>query len=121
MNDRPDPDELLALANAEAERERRGKLKVFFGATAGVGKTFAMLEAAQELKRRGIDVVVGVVESVEAWEPGGEPRFVSGFVRPGVGSNGYQPIRLPSHTSGHACASWLVTWKTPWRSGVPRW
>jgi len=62
-SDRPDPDELLALANAEEERERRGKLKVFFGATAGVGKTFAMLEGARELARRGVDVVVGVVET----------------------------------------------------------
>ncbi|HSS78676.1 MAG TPA: sensor histidine kinase KdpD [Thermoanaerobaculia bacterium] len=61
--DRPDPDELLALANAEEERESRGKLKVFFGATAGVGKTFAMLEGARELARRGVDVVVGVVET----------------------------------------------------------
>jgi two-component system sensor histidine kinase KdpD len=60
---RPDPEALLALANAEEERERRGKLKVFFGATAGVGKTFAMLQAAQELKRRGVDVVAGVVET----------------------------------------------------------
>ncbi len=61
--DRPNPDELLVLANAEAERERRGKLKVFFGATAGVGKTYAMLEGARELARRGVDVVVGVVET----------------------------------------------------------
>ncbi|HEV7507397.1 MAG TPA: sensor histidine kinase KdpD [Thermoanaerobaculia bacterium] len=61
--DRPDPDELLALANAEEERERRGKLKVFFGAAAGVGKTYAMLEGARELARRGVDVVVGVVET----------------------------------------------------------
>jgi two-component system sensor histidine kinase KdpD len=61
--DRPDPDELLALANAEAEQERRGKLKVFFGATAGVGKTYAMLEGARELARRGVDVVVGVIET----------------------------------------------------------
>jgi two-component system sensor histidine kinase KdpD len=60
---RPDPDALLALAQAEEERERRGKLKVFFGATAGVGKTFAMLQAAQELRRRGVDVVVGAVET----------------------------------------------------------
>jgi two-component system sensor histidine kinase KdpD len=60
---RPNPDSLLALANAEEERERRGRLKVFLGATAGVGKTFAMLQAAQELKRRGVDVVVGVVET----------------------------------------------------------
>jgi two-component system sensor histidine kinase KdpD len=60
---RPDPEALLALAQAEEERERRGKLKVFFGATAGVGKTYAMLQAAQELRRRGVDVVVGVVET----------------------------------------------------------
>ena len=61
--ERPDPDALLALANAEEEAARRGKLKVFLGATAGVGKTFAMLEAARELKRRGIDVLVGVAET----------------------------------------------------------
>ncbi|MFL6263821.1 MAG: DUF4118 domain-containing protein [Thermoanaerobaculia bacterium] len=60
---RPDPEALLALAKAEEERALRGKLKVFFGATAGVGKTFAMLQAAQELKRRGIDVVIGWVET----------------------------------------------------------
>ncbi|HVR97161.1 MAG TPA: sensor histidine kinase KdpD [Thermoanaerobaculia bacterium] len=63
MDNRPDPDALLALAKAEEERERRGKLKVFFGATAGVGKTYAMLEAAHELRRRGIDVVAGYVET----------------------------------------------------------
>ncbi len=63
MHNRPDPDALLALAQAEEERERRGKLKVFFGATAGVGKTYAMLEAARELKARGVDVVVGWVET----------------------------------------------------------
>src|SRR5436309_1177008 len=63
MADRPDPDELLALAKAEEEREHRGKLKIFFGATAGVGKTYAMLEGARELARRGVDVVVGVVET----------------------------------------------------------
>lgn len=61
--ERPDPDALLALAKAEEERERRGKLKVFFGATAGVGKTYAMLEAARDLQRRGVDVVVGLVET----------------------------------------------------------
>ncbi|HEX6863671.1 MAG TPA: two-component system sensor histidine kinase KdbD, partial [Thermoanaerobaculia bacterium] len=57
---RPDPDALLARAKAEEEQARRGKLKVFFGATAGVGKTFAMLEAARGLK---CDVVVGWVDT----------------------------------------------------------
>src|SRR3954453_22206992 len=60
---RPDPEALLALAQAGEERERRGNLKVFFGATAGVGKTFAMLQAAQELRRRGIDVVIRWAET----------------------------------------------------------
>jgi two-component system sensor histidine kinase KdpD len=63
MHDRPDPDALLALAKDEEERAHRGRLKLFFGATAGVGKTYAMLEAARELKRRGVEVVVGWVET----------------------------------------------------------
>ena len=41
---RPDPDELLAHVKAEEARARRGRLRIFFGATAGVGKTYAMLE-----------------------------------------------------------------------------
>ena len=44
---RPDPDQLLDRLKQEEERARRGKLKIFFGASAGVGKTFAMLNAAQ--------------------------------------------------------------------------
>src|SRR5687768_12111335 len=59
---RPDPDALLARVHEEEARQRRGKLKVFFGAAAGVGKTFAMLEAAREQHRHGVDVVVGYVE-----------------------------------------------------------
>jgi two-component system sensor histidine kinase KdpD len=64
---RPDPDALLAeieagAADGQAEI-RGGRLKVFLGATAGVGKTYAMLEAAHERVRAGMDVVVGVVET----------------------------------------------------------
>ena len=59
---RPDPDALLARVQEEEARKRRGKLKVFFGAAAGVGKTFAMLEAARQRREDGIDVVVGYVE-----------------------------------------------------------
>lgn len=55
---RPDPDALLA----EARREQRGGLKVFLGAAPGVGKTYGMLAAARELRRQGVDVVIGVVE-----------------------------------------------------------
>ncbi|AZT89693.1 sensor histidine kinase KdpD [Caldicellulosiruptor changbaiensis] len=56
---RPDPEVLLK----EIQQERRGKLTVFLGAMAGVGKTYAMLEAAQERIKEGIDVVVGWVET----------------------------------------------------------
>jgi two-component system sensor histidine kinase KdpD len=59
---RPDPDALLARVKEEEARRRRGKLKVFFGAAAGVGKTYAMLEAAREQREDGVDVVVGYVE-----------------------------------------------------------
>ncbi|HVU12629.1 MAG TPA: DUF4118 domain-containing protein, partial [Phototrophicaceae bacterium] len=60
---RPDPDALLAAVQREEARQQRGKLKIFFGATAGVGKTFAMLESAQTLKAQGVNVVVGYVET----------------------------------------------------------
>jgi len=56
---RPDPDSLLALANEKP----RGQLKIFFGACAGVGKTYAMLQEAQRLRATGLDVMVGVVET----------------------------------------------------------
>lgn len=48
---------------AEVARERGGQLKIFLGAAPGVGKTYAMLNAARELRRQGVDVVVGLVES----------------------------------------------------------
>ena len=59
---RPDPDALLARVQQDEARQQRGKLKVFFGASAGVGKTYAMLEAARKRKAEGADVVVGYVE-----------------------------------------------------------
>ena len=60
---RPDPDELLARLKAEEAQARRGKLKIFFGASAGVGKTYAMLAAAHAQRAQGVDVVVGIVET----------------------------------------------------------
>ncbi len=61
-NQRPDPDELLARVQTEEARKHRGKLKIFFSASAGVGKTYAMLESAQTLRQEGMDVVAGYVE-----------------------------------------------------------
>ena len=60
---RPDPDALLARAKEEEARKRQGRLKLFFGAAAGVGKTYAMLEAARALRADGVDVLVGIVET----------------------------------------------------------
>lgn len=62
---RTDPDRLLqaiGMGEGEASASRRGQLKIFFGYAAGVGKTYAMLGAAQAARRRGVDVVVGYVE-----------------------------------------------------------
>ncbi|HVL21734.1 MAG TPA: histidine kinase, partial [Amaricoccus sp.] len=56
---RPSPDALLN----EAVRETRGRLKIFLGAAPGVGKTWEMLTSGQALRRDGVDVVIGVVET----------------------------------------------------------
>ncbi len=63
MDQRPDPDLLLNRIRQQEEKSRRGRLKVFFGAAAGVGKTYAMLSKAQERRADGEDVLVGWVET----------------------------------------------------------
>ncbi len=63
MPDRPDPDRLLAALRADEKRAARGKLKIFFGYAAGVGKTYAMLEAARRAQAAGREVVAGYVEA----------------------------------------------------------
>jgi two-component system sensor histidine kinase KdpD len=60
---RPDPDLLLVHSKRNEARNSRGHLKIFFGAAAGVGKTYAMLQAARLLVQEGRDVVVGLVET----------------------------------------------------------
>ncbi|WP_233345366.1 DUF4118 domain-containing protein [Burkholderia cepacia] len=60
---RPDPDQLLDKLQRDEEKQRRGQLKIFFGASAGVGKTYAMLQAARQRLQEGVDVVVGIVET----------------------------------------------------------
>lgn len=62
-DDRPDPDALLAQVKAAETRANRARLKIFFGASPGVGKTYTMLEAAQRARLAGEDVVIGVVET----------------------------------------------------------
>ncbi len=64
MNEqRPDPDRLLDRVQREEAQQQRGRLKIFFGACAGVGKTFAMLSAAHGLRMQGVDLVIGLVET----------------------------------------------------------
>jgi two-component system sensor histidine kinase KdpD len=70
-DDRPNPDELLARVREEETRAGRGKLKIFFGYAAGVGKTYAMLAAARRERAEGTDLVVGYVE------PHGRPETES--------------------------------------------
>lgn len=60
---RPDPDDLLKVVKDETHRSKRGQLKIFFGACAGVGKTFAMLQAAHQLHAEGVAVGIGIVET----------------------------------------------------------
>jgi two-component system sensor histidine kinase KdpD len=60
---RPNPDALLASIKKEEEKQKRGRLKIFFGMAPGVGKTYAMLEAARHRKLDGIDIVIGLVET----------------------------------------------------------
>lgn len=59
---RLDPNELLRMIEAENKNSNRGKLKIFFGYAAGVGKTYAMLQAAQIARQNGVDVVAGYIE-----------------------------------------------------------
>src|SRR3984893_17999247 len=61
--ERPDPDALLAQLKREETESARGKLKIFFGMSPGVGKTYAMLQAARQKQAEGCEVVVGIVET----------------------------------------------------------
>jgi two-component system sensor histidine kinase KdpD len=63
IDQRPDPDALLAKVQREEAKSRRGRLKIFFGGAAGVGKTYAMLSEAREKRAEGCDVVVGLAET----------------------------------------------------------
>ena len=60
---RPDPDTLLAHVQGEERQKHRGKLKIFLGYIAGVGKTYEMLEAAHLRKNEGVDVKIGYIET----------------------------------------------------------
>ncbi|MCX6249155.1 MAG: sensor histidine kinase KdpD [Bacteroidetes bacterium] len=73
---RPNPDELLASLLNEEEKSKRGKLKIFFGMCAGVGKTYTMLKAAHTEKEKSCDIIIGYVETHKRIETAG---LVKGF------------------------------------------
>ena len=60
---RPDPDQLLEQLRADEHKASRCKLRIYFGSSAGVGKTYAMLQAARKLQSEGLELLVGVVET----------------------------------------------------------
>jgi two-component system, OmpR family, sensor histidine kinase KdpD len=60
---KPNPDEILASLKLEEEKSKRGKLKIFFGMCAGVGKTYTMLEVAHSEKSKGCNIVIGYIET----------------------------------------------------------
>lgn len=89
---RPNPDQLLAGIQAEEAAQERGKLKIFLGYAAGVGKTYAMLEAAHQRKEAGVDVVIGYIETHDRVET---KALVTGLeVVPRLQVE-YRGIRLP--------------------------
>ncbi len=61
--ERPDPDALLARMKRDEEESTHGKLKIFFGMSPGVGKTYAMLQAARQKQAEGCEVVLGILET----------------------------------------------------------
>lgn len=62
-DNRPNPDDLLASLLQEQEKSKRGKLKIFFGMCAGVGKTYSMLQTAQIEKLKGREIIIGYIET----------------------------------------------------------
>jgi two-component system sensor histidine kinase KdpD len=63
IDKRPDPDELLASLNNDEAKSKRGKLKIFFGMCAGVGKTYTMLQTAHAEKLKGSEIIIGYIET----------------------------------------------------------
>ena len=67
-NERPNPYRILSKVEKEESESERGKLKIFFGYAAGVGKTYSMLREAHDINNLGKDIVIGYIESHERLE-----------------------------------------------------
>lgn len=91
---RPDPDALLARLEAESIQKNRGKLKIFFGASPGVGKTYAMLGAARALQAQGVDLVIGVVETHGRTETAEMVRGLASIAQKHIEYKGHQLLEF---------------------------
>lgn len=94
---RPDPDALLA----QSHQNQRGKLKIYFGACAGVGKTWSMLQEARRLRAQGMAVLVGVVETHGRQETAALLEGLEILPRRGIGRDRYQEFDLDSALARH--------------------
>ncbi|WP_315070294.1 sensor histidine kinase KdpD [uncultured Clostridium sp.] len=91
INERPDPQYLLNQIKKEENESSKGKLKIFFGYAAGVGKSYAMLVEAHDVKRLGKDVVIGYIEPHARTET---MALVNGIENIGVKVINYRGITL---------------------------
>lgn len=100
MNDelqRPDPDALLL----QAKESGRGKLKIYFGACAGVGKTWAMLQEARRLRAQGLEILVGVVETHGREETAALLEGLTVLPRRATGQNRHPEFDLDAALASH--------------------
>src|SRR5438270_6771099 len=112
---KPDPDILLARVQKEETHQGRGKLKIFFGATAGVGKTYAMLEAAHARRAEGVDVVVGWVDTHGRAETEALLQGLEILPRRPVAYRGttLDTFDLDAAQRAMQRCSWWTSWRTP--------
>jgi len=112
---RPDPDTLLARIRTEAARAERAKLRIYLGYAPGVGKTFAMLSAARELRETGKEVVIGLVETHARYETA---ALVLGLEMLPATTRVCRSSRTSARFRSFRCAAALAARKlpSPWRS-----
>lgn len=88
---RPDPTDLLNQIEVDEQRLKRGKLKIFFGSSAGVGKTYAMLQEAHRRKAEGLDVLIGIIETHERVET---KKLVEGLPQLGLREIDHRGVKV---------------------------
>lgn len=93
-DERPNPDQLLTQLKIQEENSKRGRLRVFLGMSAGVGKTFSMLRAAQARIREGVDLVIGVVETHGRAETGAMTQGISAIPKKEVEYKGVRILEM---------------------------